>query len=414
MTLRDRIARLPNIYHEYPRAFWALVSVTFIDSLGGYLLFPFFALYITHKFGVGMTEVGVLFALFSVSSFAGTLLGGALTDRMGRKGMIIFSLITTSLSSVALGLVNSLEAFYLVAVFSGVVTDSGRPARQAMVADLLPEEQQAEGFGVIRIAFNVSAAIGPAIGGALASRSYLALFLSDAVISLITAGLVWRILPETRPQAQFGAAEESVAGSLRGYGVVFRDALFMAFMGACILMGLTYMNLGTTLGVFLRDVHGLPESGYGLLLSLNAAMVVILQFPITRRIKPYPPMLMMALGTALYAVGFGLYGFVASMPYFALAIVILTVGEMLVAPVSQALTARMAPKHMRGRYMAVFGFSFGIPFGVGPILAGLILDNMDPHLLWYATAVVGALATLAFLTLHRRSPVAASASAQGA
>jgi MFS family permease len=403
MNMRRRFQSLSETYHEYPGPFWALVGVTFIDSIGGYLLFPFFALYITHRFGVGMTEVGVLFALFSVSSFVGTLLGGALTDRLGRKGIIIFSLVTTSLSSLLLGLVNSLNAFFLVALISGVVTDTGRPARQAMVADMLPEGQRAEGFGILRIAFNVSAAIGPAVGGLLASKSYLALFLSDAVISLITAALVWRILPETRPQTEPGAPEESVASSFRGYGVVLRDGLFMAFMGACILMGLTYMNLGATLGVYLRDVHGIPESGYGLLLSLNAIMVVVLQFPITRRIKPFPPMLMMATGAGLYAVGFGLYGFVATMPLFALAIVILTVGEMLVSPVMQALSADMAPENMRGRYMAVFGFSFGIPFGIGPYLAGLILDNADPSLLWYATGAVGLLATLAFLLLHRRS-----------
>ncbi len=414
MNLQDRIARLTDTYHEYPRPFWALVGVTFIDRLGGFLLFPFFSLYITQRFGVGMTEVGVLFALFSVSSFVGSMLGGALTDRLGRKGMIIFGLITSSLSSVLLGLVDSLQLFYLIALISGVVTETGSPARQAMVADLLPAHQRTQGFGILRVAFNLSATIGPAIGGILASQSYLALFLSDAVISLITAALVWRVLPETRPQAEPGVEVESVGGSFRGYTVVFRDAIFMAFLGACILMGMTYMNLGATLGVFLRDVRSVPESSYGLLLSLNAVLVVFLQFPITRRIEPYPPMLIMALGAGLYAVGFGLYGFVASMPFFALAIVILTVGEMLVSPVSQALTASMAPEHMRGRYMAVFGFSFGIPFGVGPFLAGLILDNANPNLLWYATGIVGILSALAFLVLHRRAPNEPSASPQSA
>jgi len=414
MNLQDRIARLTDTYHEYPRPFWALVGVTFIDRLGGFLLFPFFSLYITQRFGVGMTEVGVLFALFSVSSFVGSMLGGALTDRLGRKGMIIFGLITSSLSSVLLGLVDSLQLFYLIALISGVVTETGSPARQAMVADLLPAHQRTQGFGILRVAFNLSATIGPAIGGILASQSYLALFLSDAVISLITAALVWRVLPETRPQAEPGVEVESVGGSFRGYTVVFRDAIFMAFLGACILMGMTYMNLGATLGVFLRDVRSVPESSYGLLLSLNAVLVVFLQFPITRRIEPYPPMLIMALGAGLYAVGFGLYGFVASMPFFALAIVILTVGEMLVSPVSQALTASMAPEHMRGRYMAVFGFSFGIPFGVGPFLAGLILDNANPNLLWYATGIVGILSALAFLVLHRRAPNEPSASTQSA
>jgi len=74
---------------------------------------------------------------------------------------------------------------------------------------------------------------------------------------------------------------------------------------------------------------------------------------------------------------------------------------MLVAPVSQALTAKMAPEDMRGRYMAIFGFSWGIPFAVGPILAGLIIDNSDPRLLWFAAGLVGMLSVAGFLWLYR-------------
>ena len=109
----------------------------------------------------------------------------------------------------------------------------------------------------------------------------------------------------------------------------------------------------------------------------------------------------MALGTALYAIGFVMYGFVTAFVMFLLAMVVITLGEMLVAPVSQALTAKMAPEDMRGRYMAVFGFSWGIPFAVGPILAGLIIDNADPRLLWFAAGLVGVLAVAGFLWLYR-------------
>ena len=112
-------------------------------------------------------------------------------------------------------------------------------------------------------------------------------------------------------------------------------------------------------------------------------------------------MLMMALGTALYAIGFAMYGFVTAFGMFLLAMVVITLGEMLVAPVSQALTAKMAPEDMRGRYMAVFGFSWGIPFAVGPTLAGLIIDNADPTLLWFAAGLVGMLAVAGFLWLYR-------------
>jgi MFS family permease len=403
MWLDHQKERLERVYSEYPRAFWTLSAITFVDHLGGALLYPFFALYITSRFGVGMTQVGVLFAIFSLSSFAGSMLGGGLTDRMGRKGMLIFSLISTSFSSVLMGLVTSLGQFFALALIVGIFTEAGGPARQAMVADLLPEEKRAQGYGVIRVAFNLSAAIGPAIGGFIAGYSYLFLFIADAIISSISAILVWRMLPETKPALAPGATQESMGQTFRGYGVALRDSLFMLFLAASILIGFTYMNLNTTLGVYLRDFQGVAESGYGLLLSLNAVMVVLMQFPITRRIEGYPPMLILALGASLYGIGFGMYGFVASYGLFMLAMIILTVGEMLIAPVGQAVVARFAPEDMRGRYMAVFGFSFGIPYGVGPYLAGLIIDNTDPRLLWWAAGIVAFVAAGMFLWLRRRT-----------
>lgn len=401
MWLDRQRERIDSIYNEYPRAFWTLVIVTFIDRLGGALLFPFFALYITSKFGVGMTEVGILFALFSVSSFVGVLLGGALSDRMGRKGMVIFSLLSTSISSVIMGLVDSLTAFFTLALIVGIFTDAGHPAYQAMVADLLPEKKRAEGFGIIRVVFNLSVAIGPAIGGFLAARSYLALFITDAVISLISAVIIWRAMPETRPQPVEGEEPESIVSTFQGYGKVLRDTLFVLFITAGVLSGFAYMNMNTSLGVFLRDSHGIPESGYGFILSLNAAMVVLFQFWITRRIKGYAPMMVMAVGTLLYAVGFAMYGFVASYALFLLAMVIITIGEMIIAPVSQAIVARFAPEDMRGRYMAIAGFSFGIPYAVGPLLAGLILDNLRAEVLWWAAGVIGLLSVLMYLRLQR-------------
>jgi MFS family permease len=84
-----------------------------------------------------------------------------------------------------------------------------------------------------------------------------------------------------------------------------------------------------------------------------------------------------------------------------LAMIIITIGEMIVAPVAQALVASFAPEDMRGRYMAVSGFSWGIPFAVGPYLAGLILDGPRPDLLWYVAGLIGILSTLGFLALHR-------------
>lgn len=408
----SRLQKMKDVYHEYPRVFWILVVITFVDRIGGALIFPFFALYLTSKFGVGMTDVGVLFATFSLSSFAGSAIGGALTDRFGRKGIIIFGLIASSMSSVAMGLTGSFQMFFVLALFVGILADVAGPAHQAMVADILPEEKRADGYGILRVAFNLSVTIGPAIGGLLAAKSYLLLFITDAAVSLLTVVLISLFIPETKPQAHPGEAQPTVASSFAGYGKVLRDSAFMLFLGAVMLQVLTYMNMNTTLGVFLRNEHGTSEWHYGMLLSLNAAMVVLMQFPITRRITKYPPMLMMAFGTVLYAIGFAMYGFVSVYFMFVLAMVIITVGEMIVSPVSQALVASFAPEDMRGRYMAVSGFSWGIPFAVGPYLAGLIIDGPNPNYLWYVAGFIGLLSTIGFLGIHRmRSEKAATVAA---
>jgi MFS family permease len=392
--------RVMQIYREYPRSFWMMIMVNFVDRLGGSLLFPFFALYVTKKFDVGMTEVGGLFAIFSLSSFIGAFPGGALTDRFGRKGIIIFSLISTSLSTLLMGFVNEFQLFLTVAFVSGIFTDVGGPAYEAVFMDILPQEKRASGFGIRRVAFNLAIVIGPIIGGFIAARSYLALFIIDAIVSGIVALMVFLLIPETKPVSEEGKAQESTAQSFAGYLRVLRDGKFLAFTLVCMLTWLVYMNMNTTLGVFLRDQHGVPESGYGSIISINAAMVVLFQFSITRRTEKNPPMLMMALGAFFIASGLFLYGFVSTYLWFAVAIAILTVGEMVTIPIANAVVASFAPEEMRGRYNFIYGNSWGISFAVGPYLAGLIMDNYNPNWLWYACGIVGLITVLGFLTLH--------------
>jgi MFS family permease len=378
-----------------------MIAVNFVDRLGGSLLFPFFALYITKKFDVGMTQVGGLFAIFFISSFIGAFPGGVLTDRFGRKGIIIFSLIATSFSTLLMGFVNEFQFFLLVAFISGIFTDVGGPAYEAVFMDVLPPEKRPSGFGIRRVAFNLAIVIGPVIGGFIAARSYLALFVIDAVFSSIVALMVYLMIPETKPTSPEGVEPESTAQGFKGYLQVLRDGKFMIFTGVCFLVWLAYMNMNTTLGVFLRDQHGVPESGYGWIISINATLVVLFQFAITRRTEKYPPMLMMAVGSFFIAVGLLLYGFVNTFFLFAVAMVILTIGEMVAIPVANAMVASFAPEEMRGRYSFVYGNSWGISFAVGPYLAGLILDNYNPNWLWYACGLIGLIALLGFLGLHR-------------
>jgi len=402
MWVTKQKARLQELYREFPRPFWTLTAATFIDRVGGALLYPFFALYFTGRFGVGMTEVGLLFALYAVSSFVGQLIGGTFSDRFGRRSILIFSLITTSTSTLLLGVVDSLMLFYVLVIFVGLIVESGQPARQAMVADLLPEEKRAEGYAIMRVVFSLAVAIGPAIGAFLVSQSYMALFVTDAVISMTAALVVWRFMPETKPVAKESKTTEGSDSGSSGYGAILRDRLFMLYLGAGLLVSLIGMNLFTTLGVYLRDGFGVPEQGYGLLLSMNAMLVVLFQLPIGRRAEGFPPMLMMAVGSVLYGLGFGMFAFVSTTFLFVTAMIVLTVGEMILMPVSQSLVARFAPEDMRGRYMAIYGVSWSLPFAFGPLLAGLVMDNGDPRMLYWISGLLGLLAAAAYVGLHTK------------
>jgi MFS family permease len=396
-----------NVYHEYPRAFWIYNIIVFIDRLGGFMLYPFFALYLTQKYEIGMSTVGLLFGIFSISGMVGSALGGAIADRMGRKTVIIFSLILSSLSALGMGFAPTLGIFIAVVVLVGTLSSIGHPAHEAVVADLLPPDKRAEGYGIIRVVFNVAVIIAPPIAGLLIANSYLTLFIVDAVISLISAAIVLFALPETKPQALPHVKPETMKQTFAGYGRVFKDTPFVAFIAVTVMMTLVYMNMNSTLGVYLRDQHGLPEIRYGWLLSINAIIVVFFQFWVTRRLEKYRPMLMMAAGSILYAIGFAMYGFVPTFALFVIAMIVITIGEMVVSPFQQSLVASFAPENMRGRYMAVSGLSWSISFTVGPYFAGVILDSANPSLLWIFCGLVGTLAALGFIALNRARPAAA-------
>lgn len=392
--------RLKATYHEFPLKFWVLVGANFIDRIGGTMIYPFFALYVTRKFSVGMTEAGLLFAVFAISGLFGSMIGGALTDKFGRRGIVLFGLVFSALSSVAMGFVSDLSLFYVLAFVVGLLGEVASPARQAMVADMLPAEQVGEGFGVMRVAGNLAWIVGPTIGGLLAAESYMLLFILDAITSLITAVIVYKLVLETRPQPSDEQPSQSFLETVAGYRHVAADKMFVAFLITSMLMMIVYQQMYNTLSVYLRDVHGVSAQGYGFMLSIDAATVVLFQFWVTRKVKPYPPMLMMLAGSLFYLVGFTMYGFVSAYALFIVAILLITVGEMIVMPVSQALVARLAPEEMRGRYMAFFGLAWTIPAAVGPWAAGIILDNYDPNWVWYAGGIICAVAAAGFYLLH--------------
>ncbi|HJR78899.1 MAG TPA: MFS transporter [Anaerolineales bacterium] len=394
--------RLNQVYHEFPRLFWVVVGIGFIDRIGGTLLFPFFALYITQKFNVGMTEAGILLGMSSLFGLIGSTIGGALTDKFGRKRLILFGLIFSALSTLTFGLVNDFSILFPLVILVGLLSSISHPAHEAMIADILPESKRQEGFGILRVVANFSWIVGPTIGGFLASINFFYLFVIDAIISCVVAVMIFRSIPETKPEPHEHEKSESFLKTVTGYRFVLRDTAFVSFIIANIIMMIVYSQMYTSLSVYLRDNHGITPQGYGFLMSTSAITVIFFQFWLTRRIKGLPPFLMMAFGTVFYMIGFLLFGIVTTFILFALNIVIITIGEMIIMPTSQALVAGFAPAEMRGRYMAIAGLSWAIPSTIGPGAAGFILDNYNPDLLWYIGGALCGVSVLAYYALHLR------------
>jgi MFS family permease len=391
---------IKKIFREFPRKFWVVVGVSFIDHVGGTMLFPFFALYITEKFNVGMTQAGIVLGIFSISGLVGQMIGGALTDKFGRRKLIIFGLVFSAISTLTLGLVKEYAILIPLAIVIGLLSDLAGPAHGAMIADLLPENQRQEGFGILRVVGNMAWIIGPTIGGFVAGKSFLLLFIIDAIISCVVAFLFFMFVPETKPEAHANAPQESIFKTFIGYGKVLKNGAFMAFLVAGMLMGVVYQQMYNSLSVFLRDNHGIDPQGYGFMLTASAIVVILFQFSVTRVIKKKPPFSIMAMGTLFYMVGFSMFGFVDAYWLFVLAVIVITMGEMLVVPTSQTLATSFAPEEMRGRYMGVFGMTWMIPATVGPGLAGMVLDNYNPNLLWYVGGVLCGISALAYFGLH--------------
>ncbi len=392
--------RMKKMFLEFPRKFWIVVGVSFIDHVGGTMLFPFFSLYITQKFNVGMTEAGIVLGIFSLAGLFGQMIGGALTDKFGRRKLIIFGLVFSALSTLTLGLVNEFAVLIPLAVVIGLLSDMAGPAHNAMIADLLPENQRNEGFGIMRVVGNMAWIIGPTIGGFIAGKSFLALFIIDAVISCIVAFLFFLFVAESKPEAHVNQPQESIFKTFIGYGKVLTNKAYMAFLLACMLMGIVYQQMYNSLSVYMRDAHGFASSKYGFLLTASAIVVILLQFSIMRLIKKKPPFSMMAVGTLFYMVGFSMFGLINAYWLFVVAVVVITFGEMLVVPTSQTLATNFAPEDMRGRYMGMFGMIWSIPATIGPGLAGVIIDNYNPNLVWYIGGVLCGVSALAFFGLQ--------------
>jgi MFS family permease len=350
------------------------------------------------RLDVSLTAVGLLLAINSGAQLVATTAAGPIVDRLGRKGVMVVSLLVRALVYAAMGWASSPAAWVLLMMANGGLAPLYRVGSDAMVADLLPPEKRASAYALLRMGNNVGIAIGPAVGGFLAATSYGWTFAAATVSSLAFALITLFLVAETLPQDRGLGVELS---PFQTYRTLLHDRLFLIYCLVFTLAVVPASLLMVLLPVYAKEQYGVIESQYGFIMATNAAMVVLFQYPITRVTQRYPPLPVLAVGALFYALGVGSVALGSSFWAFWLSMVILTLGEMVLVPTGTTLTANLAPADQRGRYMGVYSLTWSLGIGLGPAIGGFLSDQIAPVAIWYGGLAFGLVATLAFLLLGR-------------
>jgi MFS family permease len=374
-TLRANLAAIPA-------PAWILFAGTFINRFGSFVII-FLVLYMTRQ-GYSTAQAGLALGAYGAGNLASSLLGGFLADRIGRRRTITLSMFSAAGALMLLSQAKTFETILILAALTGLTADLYRAAASAMLADLVPAGQRLTAFALYRLAINAGIALGPAIGGFLAEESFFYLFLADAVTSVIYGVIAMGALPEgrrmTSQEERWGAAIQAVAN----------DRRFLMFLAATATITFVFFQFESTFALHVRDA-GFSMAVYGMLISLNALVVTIVEVPLSLVLQRYAPIPVIAFGYLLVGSGFAVLTVAHTLPALMFSVIVWTLGEITSAPMSSAYVADLAPEHFRGRYMGLFGFTWSLGLMLGPAL-GALLYAARPTLLWILCGVLGALA----------------------
>jgi len=347
-----------------------------------------------------MTTVTSLVTLQAFVGLISSFIVGPIIDRLGRKWAMVVSLAVNGIGYILMSQASTFPVFAVLMSISGAFNPIYRVGADAMMADLIPPEDRVEAYSLMRMSNNVGIAVGPAIGGFIASTSYTITFFIAATCMLIYCALIAFFAHETLPTLD--NPEKTKTEKFGGYSRVFQDHPFIQFIFIFVASQICATVMWVMLAVYAKENFQVPESQYGFIPMTNALMVVFFQIYVTNITKVYKPLRVLAVGALFYgfgvgsvALGYGFWGFWLSM-------VIMTIGELIIMPTSQTYAANLAPADMRGRYMSLYGLSWGMASGIGPFMGGILSDHFGPRSPWLAAFVAGLFSSFSFIYLAKR------------
>lgn len=400
---------LRTLYNQYPRQYWLMILGIVISTAGGSMVWPFMLIYAGGKLGLPLSAVASLISINAGVGLFSSFLAGTLADRIGRKAVMVASL---AMIGVAYFFLVQAETYLQFALLMGLVGLSNplyQVGADAMLADMIPSAQRTDAYAINRIANNAAFGIGPAIGGFLASTSYNLAFYGAAT-GFMTYAVIWFLFAhETLNKAQSEretsalaeqAPVKNEAAQSNGYARVFKDRRYLAF-AALSAIGLTAPSiLWILMPVYAKTNFNVPEALYGWIPTTNAAMCVFVQYAVTQQTRKYRALPVAAIGMLMYALGVGSVALMTGFWGFWLSMVILTFGELILVPTASKYVADIAPADLRGRYMSLYWFAWGMSRTIAPLIGGYLNDNISPRAIWSGGLLFGLTSALGLLFLN--------------
>jgi MFS family permease len=389
----ESVARARSHAARFPRPYWFLLAGEAVQSIGFGIAVPYMTLYLTGPVGITATQTGVMMLIWALVSLAGQPLGGVLADRIGRRPVMIGGLAGAGVSAAGLAFVSSFSQVIVVTVAWGLFNSVFEPAAGAYVADVVEPGLRTEAFGLWRVMANAGFAVGPPVGALVIWLSSMrTAYLFTGVAILVFLVIAFRALPETRPDPEAGEPPARFREALR-------DRVLVVLALGTAVATFTYAYFEEALPVFLHEERGLAVVTWGLILGINPILVTIFQYPISRWAARRSSRLVLAFGALLQGAALLLLLPFTSLGALAVAVVVLAAGEMLIAPVSSAVAAEIAPARLRGSYQGVINLAWEGAWGPAALI-GLWLVGRGQGEVFLALALpIGGLAALLYLLL---------------
>jgi len=389
-------------YREYDRRIWVLFTSDLIVNIGFSVVMPFLALYLHGQLGISMSMVGLVYLTGALMAALGSLIGGELADRLGRRKVMLFSVgmraLTFFLVAISVAMGHGFLVISSLVVVSWFFGSLFEPAANAMIADLVPSGKRLEAYGLLRVGINIGWAVGPMIGGFLAAYSYASLFLLTSICGGISFVLVLLLISES-----FYRREVTSGFSIRDIASVRKDPTFLYFCMTSLILFVLVSQMSSTYSVYAQGTVGMSETQIGYLYAINGAMVALLQIPVARFLSARRLFSVLTIGSLVYVMGYLLAGFAGGFILLAVCMIIVTLGELIASPTLTNLVANLSPEKERGRYMGVFSLFTATGWSLGPAVGGILLDNIiEPMLLWGTLSTIGLVSAVGYALLGRK------------